>query len=219
MFTGIVQAVGEIAHIQARGGDRRLAVHCPALDWRQAALGDSFSVNGVCLTAVALDAAGFTADVSRETLATTTLEAMKVGQRVNLEPALTLATPLGGHLLSGHVDGVGHLIEMHDEARSLKINIQVPDDLSRYIARKGSIAIDGVSLTVNDIEDHLVSLNIVPHTKTHTIISDYRNGTSVNVEVDLIARYLERLLTKSHCDHDEKAGSVTRDFLGQHGFL
>lgn len=219
MFTGIVQAIGEISRSETRAGDKRLSVRCPELDLSQAAPGDSVCVNGVCLTAVTLDASGFTADVSRETLVATTLGHMGVGRRVNLEPALTLATPLGGHLLSGHVDGVGQLIEVSDEARSLKLRIQIPGELRRYIARKGSIAIDGISLTVNDIDGDLVSLNIVPHTKQHTIIGDYRNGARVNIEVDLLARYLERLLTGSRHDQDHHAGSVSREFLGRHGFL
>ncbi|UCG72307.1 MAG: riboflavin synthase [Chromatiales bacterium] len=194
MFTGIVQALGEIQAIEEHGGDRRLVIGAGGLHLGGAGLGDSIAVNGVCLTAVDIEASRFAADVSRESLDLTTLGAAEVGQPVNLEPALTLSTPLGGHLVSGHVDGVGQLVSRHPEARSTRMVFEVPAELSRYVARKGSIAIDGTSLTVNEVEDCRFGVNIVPHTLERTIMGDYEPGSRVNIEVDLVARYLERLL-------------------------
>ncbi|MBB1093062.1 riboflavin synthase [Rhodopseudomonas palustris] len=220
MFTGIIQALGQVVCREPRSGDVRLTVGCTALDLTAAHPGDSIAVNGVCLTAIALTAHGFTADVSRETLALSTLGNLTSGARVNVELALTLATPLGGHLVSGHVDGIGQIIERRDDARSLRLRIAVSPDLTRYIARKGSICVDGVSLTVNDVADAAFALNVVPHTRSHTIIDDYRVGTQVNVEVDLIARYLERLLHGhgAGCRVTEAASAITPEFLAQHGF-
>lgn len=194
MFTGIIQTVGRLARLEERGGDRRLTIAAPELDLSGAELGDSIAVNGVCLTAVAFDNAGFAADVSRETLAVTTLNGLEAGAKVNLEPALTLANALGGHLVSGHVDGVGELVSRRPEARSTRMVFRLPRELMRYVARKGSICIDGTSLTVNELQGDTLGVNIVPHTLEQTIMGDYRDGTRVNVEVDIIARYLERLM-------------------------
>ena len=218
MFTGIIQAMGRIARIEERGGDKRFSIRCPALNPQRMQVGDSVAVNGVCLTLVDPTADGFCADVSRETLSLTTLGNLSAGACVNLEPALTLATPLGGHLVSGHVDGVGTLVELRDDARSVRLQIHAPGELAPYIARKGSITLDGVSLTVNDINGSMFSLNIVPHTREVTTIGTYQTGAQVNIEVDLLARYLERLiLTQTHRVKD--ASSVTKDYLAQHGFL
>jgi riboflavin synthase len=217
MFTGIIQAIGRIDTLEDRGGDQRIRIHTGDLDLRQAAIGDSIAVNGVCLTAVELDAHGFAADVSRESLSLTTLGALKPGSRVNLEQALRLSTPLGGHLVSGHVDGVGTLLAVEQDARSWRIQIHAPGELARYIAVKGSICIDGVSLTINQVKGAVFDLNIVPHTLTATIIGDYRAGTRVNLEVDLIARYLERLMLGEAAA--EQGGGVTEDLLRRHGFL
>jgi len=194
MFTGIIQAVGSIRTIEERDGDRRMTIDTAGLDLARAALGDSIAVNGVCLTAVEFDSGAFVADVSRETLAVTTLEQLRPGARVNLEPALTLGTPLGGHLVSGHVDGVGAMLSSEPEARSTRMVFQLPAELARYVARKGSICIDGTSLTVNDVQGSEFGVNIVPHTLEHTIMGGYEPGTAVNFEVDLIARYLEKLM-------------------------
>lgn len=217
MFTGIIQSVGRITRLEPRGGDVRLAIGTGKLPLADVVLGDSIAVNGVCLTAVELTGDGFAADVSRETLALTTLGGLTTGSRVNLEKALTLATPLGGHLVSGHVDGVGTLLERHADARSWRLRIQAPDELARYIAHKGSICIDGTSLTVNQVEGAVFELNIVPHTIQETIIGDYRPGTRLNLEVDLIARYLERLLLGERAA-DPRASGLTLDFLAEHGF-
>ncbi|MBN2885703.1 MAG: riboflavin synthase [Chromatiaceae bacterium] len=221
MFTGIIQAVGRIARIEPRAGDLRLSIDTGKLPLEAVVLGDSIAVNGVCLTAVALGHQGFSADVSRETLSLTTLGALGVGARVNLEKALTLATPLGGHLVSGHVDGIGTLLERHQDARSTRLRLRAPEALARYIAPKGSIAVDGTSLTVNRVEGAEFELNIVPHTLDETILGDYRPGTQVNLEVDLIARYLERLLlgdTASDPSGSARTEALSQDFLARHGF-
>ena len=173
MFTGIIQAVGEIVAVEPVGGDTRLRIDTGGLDLAGAGLGDSIAVNGVCLTAVELSPGEFVADVSQETLSLTTLGAAREGTRVNLEPALTLATPLGGHLVSGHVDGVGGLASLEADARSTRMEFEAPPTLSRYIARKGSITIDGTSLTVNGVEGDKFSVNIVPHTLERTIMGGY----------------------------------------------
>lgn len=194
MFTGIIQAVGEVAGLEPRGGDLRLRVRTGKLDLTDVALGDSIAVNGVCLTAVELPGDGFAADVSRETLSLTSLGQLRPGSPVNLEKALTLATRLGGHLVSGHVDGLGSVVERRDDARSVRFSIEAPAELARYIAHKGSITVDGTSLTVNAVEGCRFELNIVPHTLQETIMDGYVPGRRVNLEVDLVARYLERLL-------------------------
>ncbi|MBO8085284.1 MAG: riboflavin synthase [Marichromatium sp.] len=219
MFTGIIQAVGRIARQEPRGGDVRLHIDTADLDLSTTALGDSIAVNGVCLTAVELGAARFAADVSRETLSLTTLGALGPGGAVNLERALTLSTPLGGHLVSGHVDGLGEVLEVGADGRSTRLRIRAPDALARYIAPKGSICIDGTSLTVNRVEGAVFELNIVPHTLEETIIGGYRAGSRVNLEVDLIARYLERLVLGEQAAAPAGEGErITRDFLSRHGF-
>ncbi len=218
MFTGIIQAIGEIEGLEPRGGDVRVSVRAGKLDLASAAVGDSIAVNGVCLTAVEVGGGRFAADVSRETLSLTTLGGLSRGGRVNLETALTLSTPLGGHLVSGHVDGVGTVLEVRDDARSRRLQIHAPGELARYISRKGSICVDGASLTVNEVKCAVFDLNIVPHTLTETIIGDYKSGSRVNLEVDLIARYLERLILGEHaCDHD--VSIITEEFLARHGFM
>lgn len=194
MFTGIVQAVGEIRALESVGGDARLRIAAGTLDLAAVQLGDSIAVSGVCLTVVEHDADEFVADVSQETLGLTTLGAARVGTRVNLEPSLTLASPLGGHLVSGHVDGVGTLVEREPDARSTRMRFELPAELGRYVAKKGSITVDGTSLTVNDVDRRDFSVNIVPHTLERTIMGGYETGTRVNLEVDLVARYLERLI-------------------------
>jgi riboflavin synthase len=218
MFTGIIQAIGEIERLEPRGGDMRLAVRAGKVKLDGAAIGDSIAVNGVCLTAVEIGGGRFTADVSRETLSLTTLGKLAPGSRVNLETALTLATPLGGHLVSGHVDGVGTVLEVREDARSWRLQIHAPGELARYIAHKGSICVDGTSLTVNEVKGAVFDLNIVPHTLEETIIGGYRSGTRVNLEVDLIARYLERLILGEHAS-EQDIGSITEDFLRHHGFM
>ena len=194
MFTGIVQDVGRIRTLEALGGDTRLTVGVERLELARTAIGDSIAVAGVCLTVVALEPGAFSADVSRETLALTTIGDWRVGQRVNLEPALRAGDALGGHLMSGHVDGVAEVCARQDEARSQRFRIRLPQPLARFIARKGSVGLDGVSLTVNAVEQQEFEVNLIPHTLAATTLGALAVGERVNLEVDLIARYTERLL-------------------------
>jgi len=193
MFTGIIQALGKIARVEMHGGDTRLWIDAAQLDLVDVAVGDSICVSGVCLTAIALDGAQFAADVSVETLSRTTLGTLKIGNGVNLEKSLRLVDRLGGHLVSGHVDGVGKVIAVAPDARSQRWTFELPDALARYVAAKGSICIDGVSLTVNEVEHNRFGVNLIPHTIDVTTFRDKRAGDAVNIEVDLIARYVERL--------------------------
>lgn len=221
MFTGIVAAVGHIARSEARGGDMRLHIASGTLDLASAAIGDSIAVSGVCLTAVAIDGQAFAADVSCETLALTTLGDLRVGSAVNLELALALGARLGGHLVSGHVDGVGSLRARSADARSKRMRFEAPTPLARYIAAKGSICIDGVSLTVNAVAGAQFEVNIVPHTLAATTLGACAIGDRVNLEVDLIARYLERLLLREETDAENSpdADALSADYLRLHGFL
>lgn len=212
MFTGIVKATGTLQTLEPRGGDLRLEIASDGLDFAGANLGDSIAVNGVCLTAVELSDAGFAADASRETMSLTTLGELRPGSRVNLESALTLGTPLGGHLVSGHVDGIGEVLSVREEARSWRYELGVPAELARYIARKGSVCTDGVSLTVNEVDGERFGVNIVPHTFEETTIGQWRPGSRVNIEVDLIARYLERLLSAA------APTGITSAMLEEYGF-
>ena len=212
MFTGIVKATGTLQTLEPRGGDLRLEIVSDGLDFAAANPGDSIAVNGVCLTAVELSDAGFAADASRETMSLTTLGQLRPGARVNLEPALTLGTPLGGHLVSGHVDGIGEVLSVREEARSWRYELGAPAELARYIARKGSVCTDGVSLTVNEVDGERFGVNIVPHTFEETTIGQWRPGSRVNLEVDLIARYLERLLSASGTT------GITSTMLEEYGF-
>ena len=193
MFTGIIQAIGRIAGSEARGGDTRLVIAAGGLPLDDVADGDSISVSGVCLTALRPQAGRFAADVSTETLARTTLGALRTGDPVNLEKSLRLADRLGGHFVFGHVDAVGRVAAIDDDARSQRWRFVLPRDLLRYVAAKGSIGIDGVSLTVNDVDGDTLGVNLIPHTIAATTFGVKGVGDAVNIEVDLIARYLERL--------------------------
>jgi riboflavin synthase len=217
MFTGIILAVGSVAGIDPMGGDTRLRIHAGGLGLADTKLGDSIAVNGVCLTAVELTADGFAADVSGETLSRTTLGALKRGAPVNLELALTPSTRLGGHLVSGHVDGIGRLLDRRTEGRSQRLRFEAPAGLAKYIAEKGSICVDGVSLTVNSVEGARFGVNVVPHTLGQTTLGSLAPGDPVNLEVDLLARYLERLLLGDKAAGE--GGGITREFLARHGFI
>ena len=219
MFTGIIQAQGTIADMQPRSGDMRLRINTGKLDLGDVSLGDSIAVNGVCLTAVELTAKSFSADVSNETLLLTSLGGLKTGSPVNLEKALTLATRLGGHLVSGHVDGVGTVISRSDDGRSVRFVIETPAILARYIAHKGSICIDGTSLTVNAVDGARFELNIVPHTLKETIMDNYQAGSEINLEVDLIARYLERLLLGDKAAIPGEKVEIDEALLKKTGFI
>lgn len=193
MFTGIIAARGEVTATEASGGDLRLTIDSGDLAIGDLQVGESIATSGVCLTVAQVLERGFVADVSVETLELTTLSGWHPGQKVNLERALRLADRLGGHLVSGHVDGIGTILSRHSAARAEAFRVRAPQDLARYIAHKGSIAVDGVSLTVNGVSGSDFDLTIVPHTLQETTMADYREGTEVNLEVDLLARYLERL--------------------------
>lgn len=194
MFTGIVQDIGRVQALEARGGDVRLVIAAQRLDLSAVRVGDSICVQGCCLTATAVQARTFAADVSRETLALTTLGELQSGAAVNLEPALRAGDALGGHLVSGHVDGVAQVLELSGDARSLRLTIGVPPPLARYLAPKGSVAVDGVSLTINAVQPASFGVNIIPHTRSSTTLGALRVGARVNLEVDQVARYLARLL-------------------------
>ncbi len=193
MFTGIIRGLGRLRSIDSRSGDASLVIDTGTLSLTGVGTGDSIAVNGVCLTVTRLEAAAFAADVSRETLGLTTLGALSAGAFLNLETALRAGDALGGHYVSGHVDGVARVMSREDDARSVRIEFELPSGLERYVARKGSICIDGVSLTVNEIRDRRVGVNLVPHTLSATNADTWQSGTGVNCEVDMIARYLERL--------------------------
>jgi riboflavin synthase len=194
MFTGIVQGVGRVRSVEPRGGDVTLWIDTGDVPLAGVGIGGSIAVNGACLTAVQLEAAAFAADVSRETLSLTTAGQWSPGTRVNLEKALTAGQALGGHYVTGHVDGVGQVVSRHEDARSVRVEFEVPPELARYVARKGSVCVDGVSLTVNGVAGNRFDVNLVPHTLQVTVLDDYRPGSRVNLEVDIIARYLERLV-------------------------
>lgn len=220
MFTGIIQAVGTVKSLTTKGGDVSLSIATGKLPMSNVALGDSIAVNGVCLTAVKLSDNGFVADVSRETLSLTSLGDLSTGSPVNLEKALTLQDHLGGHMVSGHVDGLGVVESRRHDGRSEWFQIKAPADLAKYIAAKGSITIDGVSLTVNRVDGCDFEINIVPHTLQETIIGHYQSGTKVNLEVDLVARYLERLLLGDKAAISQGGGSgITEAFLADNGFM
>ena len=218
MFTGIIQAVGEIAAMEPIGGDLRLHVRTGKLPVADVALGDSIATNGVCLTVTELPGDGYWADVSVETLDFTTLGGLSVGAAVNLEKALTPDSRLGGHIVSGHVDGVGEIVSFAEDARSWRFVLRAPDNLARYIAHKGSICVDGTSLTVNAVNGAEFDLNIIPQTMAETVFGGYRVGSKVNLEVDVIARYLERLVL-GDAAADPKASGLTMAQLADNGFL
>ena len=195
MFTGLIEGVGSLAAREMRGGDARLRIDTGTLPFGDAALGESIAVNGTCLTVVAFGDAHFEADASNETLSLTTLGALPVGRALNLERAMRPNDRLGGHLVSGHVDGVGRVLSIHEDARAQRWRFSAPRALSRYIAKKGSICVDGTSLTVNEAGDGGFEVALVPHTVSHTAFAQTRAGDAVNLEVDLVARYVERLLS------------------------
>ncbi len=211
MFTGIIKTKATITAMNRQGGDVRLTVSSDGLPWADYEIGESIAVNGVCLTAVAFRDNGFDTDVSVETLDVTALGKLSPGSAVNLEPAISLGERLGGHLVSGHVDCVGTVMSRAADARSVRLAIEIPSEYAHYVAKKGSICVDGVSLTINEVSGNTFELNIIPHTAAVTIIDDYAVGTIVNVEVDLLARYLERLMSKEGSD-------ISLDFLKAHGY-
>jgi riboflavin synthase len=217
MFTGIILGIGKIAGIEASSqGDWRLTVNTGTLALDDCALGDSIAVNGVCLTAVELGKHYFVADVSNETLSCTTLAQAKTGSAVNLELALTPTTRMGGHIVSGHIDGIGKIIDKKSDARSIRFKVQAPEQLCKYIAEKGSICINGISLTVNEVDHRVFGVNIVPHTLENTTLHSASIGMMVNLEVDLLARYMDRLL--QYAPAPQNSNNITEALLRKSGF-
>lgn len=218
MFTGIIQAVGEIAALEKQGGDVRLRVRTGKLSLADVQLGDSICTNGVCLTVVELPGDGYWADVSAESLNLTTLGSLQTGSLVNLEKSLTPESRLGGHIVSGHVDGMGEVVSLQKDARSVRFVLRAPGQLAKYIAHKGSICVDGTSLTVNAVNGCDFDLNIIPQTMAETVFHTYQPGTRVNLEVDVIARYLERLLQGDAAAQPGGEG-LSLNTLAEHGYL
>ena len=218
MFTGLVQGMGEVRAREERQGDLRITLDASALGEIDLADGESIAVNGVCLTATDIHGALFSADVSNETRSKTTLDKLAPGDMVNLERSLVLGQALGGHLVSGHVDAIGEVRELSDDGRCWRMQIVVPAALDRLIAVKGSICVDGVSLTVNEVEESSFGVNIVPHTMAVTTLGRFRPGTRVNIEVDIIARYLERLLAGDESEAVTVGSRIDSAMLVQLGF-
>jgi riboflavin synthase len=218
MFTGIIEAVGTLAALQPKGEDVSVRVKSGKLDLSDVKLGDSIATNGVCLTVVQLTGDGYVADLSLETLQRSSFAHYQAGQKVNLERALTPDTRLGGHLVSGHVDGVGEIVSVHQLGRAKEYWIKAPDELAKYIAEKGSITVDGISLTVNAVDGARFKLTIVPHTSAETTVLDWQTGVKVNLEVDVIARYLERLLLVDKAAQSSQS-NITMEMLARNGFL
>lgn len=216
MFTGIIEATGELSVIRPHGDDLSVTIASDSLDFSDVKLGDSIASNGVCLTVTALGKHSFDADVSSETLAHTLFGQYQRGQRINLEKAMLPSTRMGGHIVSGHVDGVSQVVKLEQSGRAWQVWLALPKQLARYIATKGSITVDGISLTVNELSQDAFRLTIVPHTAQHTTIAALKVGSKVHLEVDLIARYLERLLNK---DNAGAPGGVSLALLSQRGFL
>lgn len=219
MFTGIIESIGQIKNININGQGARITVAIGKLDMSDVKLGDSIATNGICLTVVAFDQTSFSADVSNETLTRTGFANYQAGQQVNLEKAMLPTTRFGGHIVSGHVDAVAEIIAIENKGNSTDYWLSMSADISGYIAEKGSITIDGVSLTVNSLEQDKFRLTIVPHTAAETIIASYQAGAKVNIEVDVMARYIERLLMKKSSPEHASANGVTHDLLAKSGFI
>ncbi|MGM8886159.1 riboflavin synthase [Psychrobacter sp. 1U2] len=223
MFTGIIESVGHVKSMQPVDGDIRLTIESDKLDFSDVKLGDSIASNGICLTVVAMGSNYYAVDVSRETIARTALESLKPGHIVNLEKAMLPTTRFGGHIVAGHVDGVGIISKLKKDARSIYIEIEIPKELAHYTATKGSITVDGISLTTNLVRDNIVSLNIIPHTAQVTnIAKHWLLGDKVNIEVDIVSRYLERLINKDKRSADTQSNpqrDITEAFLADNGFM
>ncbi|MDY6857000.1 MAG: riboflavin synthase [Thermodesulfobacteriota bacterium] len=216
MFTGLIEDIGTIKNIEKKGNAIRVLIEC-SLDLTAVRIGDSIAIDGVCLTIVDLLPKAFQVEVSSETIHKTNFKEMKKRRRVNLERAMRLSDRLGGHIVLGHVDGIGKIHEIHKDANSIRMKILVTKSLMRYIIKKGSVAIDGISLTVNECKDDLFGINIIPHTAAHTTLSEKKVGDSVNIENDIIGKYLERFLLKGG-NKTESESKINRDFLDKHGF-
>ena len=214
MFTGIIEAVGKIEARSQEKGEWKLKFFTGDLDLSDVKIGDSIAVSGCCLTVVEKHATAFLADVSNETMRCTSLGTLEIGSAVNLEKAMLATDRFGGHIVSGHVDGVGHLIKVENEGQSIKMTFRIPSNLSKYVAAKGSICVDGTSLTVNEANNDYFAVNLIPHTQEETVSGSYQIGDSVNLEVDIIARYLERM----NEGLNNKAHEITKGYLKENGF-
>lgn len=217
MFTGIVEAVGTLSAITPRGEDITVTVNVGKLDMSDVQLGDSIATNGVCLTVVEFDDNSYSADLSLETLKKTGFIDYQAGDKVNLEKAMLPTTRFGGHIVSGHVDGVGEIVERNQVGRAIEFWVEMPEEISKYVAQKGSITVDGISLTVNDLRKNAFKLTIVPHTSSETTIDQFNVGRKVNLEVDVLARYMERLL-QGQQEESKPESRLTMEFLQQNGF-
>ncbi|HOE12395.1 MAG TPA: riboflavin synthase [bacterium] len=212
MFTGIIRAVGRIRRTEHRPAGVRMAVTCPE-PMRDVEISDSVAVNGVCLTVTELSGDGFTVDVSKETLSRSSLSMLQPGAPVNIETSLRLGDKLGGHLVFGHVDGLGTITQLRQVGDFYDLTVEFPAELSRYIAEKGSISIDGISLTVATLSGNRLTVAVIPYTFEQTVLKYRRVGDRVNLEVDMLARYVERML------HADSKGELSKEFLAEHGFL
>ncbi|MFQ3235137.1 MAG: riboflavin synthase [Paraglaciecola sp.] len=221
MFTGIIEDVGQVQSLNPNGNDIRLSVKVNKLDMSDVALGDSIANNGVCLTVVEINGNGFSADLSHETIKRSGFADYKAGSQINLEKAMLPTSRFGGHIVSGHVDGVGQVLSIKPVGRYVEIWLQAPDSLARYLAEKGSITVDGVSLTVNGVEGAKFLITLIPHSLQQTIIGTYQTGTHVNLEVDVVARYLERLMLGDKAAQTEKQqkSDISMAFLAENGYL
>ena len=218
MFTGIIESVGKVESLQSVGGDVRLRIQTD-LDMSDVHLGDSIATNGICLTVTDWGDHWYAADVSRESLNRTTLGQWKVGQRVNVEKAMLPTTRFGGHIVSGHVDAVGEITVVKADARSIYYEVTAPVEIARYLAEKGSVTVDGISLTINYLRGNIISLNLIPHTAERTNIGTWQVGAKVNLEVDVLARYIERLLLGDKASETKQQSKISMDFLAENGFL
>lgn len=218
MFTGIIEAVGHIQSLQPKGDDIRLTVSVGKLDMSDVKLGDSIATNGVCLTVVDYSDTYYSVDVSPETIKRSGFADYNVGSQVNLEKAMQASDRFGGHIVSGHVDGVGEVVSMQTIDRWLEVWIKAPDNLAKYLAEKGSITVDGVSLTVNEVDGARFMLTLIPHTLQETIIGNYKVGSKINLEVDLVARYLERLMLGDNAAESNTKQDISMEFLAKHGY-
>ncbi|MPW44607.1 riboflavin synthase [Acinetobacter guerrae] len=218
MFTGIIESLGKVESLQNVGGDVRLRIQTD-LDMSDVHLGDSIATNGICLTVIEWGSNWYAADVSRESLNRTTLGQWRVGQPVNVEKAMLPTTRFGGHIVSGHVDAIGEITVVREDARSIYYEVTAPAEIAKYLAEKGSITVDGISLTINHLRGNILSLNLIPHTAERTNISTWKTGAKVNLEVDVLARYIERLLLGDKAAEQGQSSDISMSFLAENGFL
>ena len=212
MFTGIIKSIGTVKEVRPQGGDSRIAFHAEGIEWDSFKVGKSIAVNGVCLTVIELHKNGFDADVSIETMRVSTFASLQKSTKVNIEPSLAIGERMGGHFVTGHVDCIGKIHANKTQARSMELEVELPPEFARFVAPKGSICIDGVSLTVNSITDSIFCVNVIPHTAKATIIGDCKIGDKVNIELDIMARYTERLLDRPN------DGVISEEFLKVNGY-